>query len=98
MNNRQPATSRSRTTEHSALSTQDLAIMGLIVLGYLAMVLLMPIRRDFAILDDWAYIRPVENIMAGHGFQPSEHAQATLVTHAYWGALFAYLFGMSFTS
>src|SRR5207237_4413543 len=34
----------------------------------------------------------------GHGSIPSQAAQATLVSHAYWGALFAALFGVSFTS
>src|SRR3954452_4254950 len=80
------------------LGRRDLYVMGLVLLGYVVAILLMPMRHDFAILDDWAYVRPVENIIAGHGFQLSEHAQATLMTHAYWGAIFAWLFGMSFTS
>src|SRR5438445_13386066 len=82
----------------AGLGRRDVYVMGLILVGYVLALLLMPVRHEFAILDDWAYVRPAESIVSGHGFQPSEHAQATLITHAYWGALFAWLFGMSFTS
>jgi 4-amino-4-deoxy-L-arabinose transferase-like glycosyltransferase len=80
------------------LQRTDLLAVGLILIGYVVALLLMPPTRDFAIFDDWAYARTVERIVGGHGFAPSQAAQATLVTHAYWGALFAALFGMSFTS
>src|SRR5438034_7175693 len=80
------------------LGRRDLYVIALILVGYGLALLLMPIWHEFAILDDWAYVRPAESVASGHGLQPSEHAQATLVTHAYWGALFAWLFGMSFTS
>lgn len=79
------------------LDKRDLPAVLLIVAGYAFVLRIMPITHEFAYLDDLTYTRTVEKIVNGPGFQPSEYAQATLVTHAYWGALFATLFGYSFT-
>jgi hypothetical protein len=77
---------------------QDWLAIGLIVVGYLVIVLVMPIGRDFALLDDWAYMRSVEKIVGGQGFVPIQFAQATFVTQGYLGAIFLWLFGTSFTA
>jgi hypothetical protein len=83
---------------HRQLDKRDLLAVLLIVAGYAFVLLVMPITHEFGYLDDWTYSRTAEKIVNGPGFQPSEYAQMTLVTHAYWGALFATLFGFSFTA
>lgn len=80
------------------LNRSDLLAVLLIVAAYALALALMPIKRDFALIDDWTYVHSVEQVMSGHGFRPSEYAQATLLTHTYWGALFAWLFGAGFTA
>ncbi len=69
----------------------------LILFGYLLAFIFMPIQHGFAIMDDWTYTHSAEQVIAGLGFRPSEYAQSTMVTHTYWGALFANIFGVSFT-
>lgn len=93
-----PADRTMLSSASSYLGRNDLIVIGLIALAYVSALLLMPPSRNFGYLDDWTYARTVEQIVAGQGFHPSEYAQSTLVVHAYWGALFALLFGMSFTS
>src|SRR5438045_6696550 len=80
------------------LGRRDILAVLLVLAGYTLAVLLMPLGRDFAYDDDWTFTHSVESIVGGQGFAPSELGQMSLVTHAYWGALFAKLFGMSFTS
>ena len=80
------------------LTRTDWLAMGIIVLAYVLAMLLMPPSRDFALLDDWTYANSVQHIVAGQGFAPSQYAQATLVSHVYWGAAFAWVLGMNFTA
>lgn len=79
-------------------SRKDLLAITLIVASYIVALLVMPISRDFALLDDWAYMRAAEKIASGQGFVPIQIAQATFATQGYWGALFLSLFGTSFTA
>ena len=81
-----------------SLHKRDLLALAIILAGFALVVLVMPIQRNYAYIDDWTYTHSVEQIIRGQGFRPSEYAQATLATHAYWGALFAALFGMSFST
>src|SRR4051812_23340338 len=76
----------------------DWLAIGLIAVSYIAVALIFSPGRDFALIDDWAYTRAVEKVMDGQGFAPLQVAQATAVTHTYWGALFDSIFGVSFTS
>lgn len=80
------------------LDRGDLIALGLIVLGYVIALLFMPLQRNFPILDDWTFARSAEKVVSGMGFVPSEIAQMTLVTHAYWGAFFLMALGPGFTS
>lgn len=93
----QPLSTKS-VPARNPLHKSDLLAIALILCGFGVAVLLMPVAHDFAILDDWTYIRNVEHVVAGQPFRPSEFAQATLIVHTYWGALFSWLFGMNFTS
>jgi len=76
----------------------DVAAIAAILLAFALALILMPIRRDFAYVDDWVFARTVEKIVGGQGFVQPDLGQMTLVSHAYWGALFAWLFGMNFTT
>ena len=60
-------------------------------------ILLVPPRGDFPLNDDWTYAQSVEGILAEGHFTPHPFATAILVLQAYWGALFASIFGFSFT-
>ncbi len=71
--------------------------LGLILAAYLIVMWLMPIDHHFAFIDDWSWYRSTEQIVNGAGFRPPDFSCATLVSHVYWGAGFAYLFGLSFT-
>jgi hypothetical protein len=82
----------------AAVGRSDLIALSVIIAAYALALLLMPIQHDFAIFDDWTYVRTAEKAFGNEGFRPSEYAQATIVTHSYWGALFANLFGMSFAT
>src|SRR5437660_11005514 len=80
------------------MNKRDLLAITLILVGYLLALVLMPIQHDFAVMDDWTYTHSAEQVATGQGFRPSEYAQSTMITHAYWGALFAELFGISVTT
>lgn len=69
-----------------------------LVVGYAVALLLCPPGRDFAILDDWIYLRSVADLFAGGGLHPADYAQVTLVTHTLWGATWAAVCGYSFTA
>lgn len=86
------------TTTRPGLNKHDLLATALILAGYFLALVLMPIQHDFAVMDDWTYVHSAEQVAMGQGFQPSEYAQSTMVAHAYWGALFAQLFGINFTT
>src|SRR4051812_598778 len=85
-----------RTIE--ALSRRDLASGATILAGFALALAIMPVQHDFSVMDDWTYVHSAEQVVAGQGFAPSEYAQSTMLTHVYWGALFAKLFGSSFTT
>jgi 4-amino-4-deoxy-L-arabinose transferase-like glycosyltransferase len=76
----------------------DLWAILAIAAAYLVAVVAMPPQRDFAYVDDWNFYQQTQRILSGQGFAPSDFAQMTMVTHAYWGALFGYLFGLSLTT
>src|SRR6266487_3027811 len=63
-----------------------------------AMALLLvavPPAGDFPIADDWLYARMVKSLVELGQLQISPWSSATFVLQAYWGALFAQLFGFS---
>jgi 4-amino-4-deoxy-L-arabinose transferase-like glycosyltransferase len=70
----------------------------MILAGYALALVLMPIQRNFSYVDDWVFFRAAERIVDGQGFVPPDFGQMSLVSHAYWGALFGSLFGMDFTA
>src|SRR5438045_3757120 len=61
------------------------------------MLVFVPPVRAFAMTDDWTYMRSVADILNG-AYRPNDWAQASSVGHFLWGALFAWIFGFSFTT
>jgi hypothetical protein len=64
----------------------------------LLVILLVSPRGDFPLNDDWVYYRTVENILDEGRFSPHPFAQSLFVLQGYWGALWASLFGLSFST
>ena len=81
---------------HPTAQPDRLAITA-ITAAFLLYLLVCPFAHNFSFIDDWAYYQASERIINGGGFVPPAATQMTLVTHAYWGALFAWLFGLNFT-
>jgi hypothetical protein len=62
---------------------------------WLAAVLLVDVRGDFYLNDDWAYARMVLAWREGQGYQPSTWTYAPAISHLGLGAVFAAVFGYS---
>ncbi len=54
--------------------------------------------RETAVYDDWSYALPVEHLLKTGSYQPHDWVEASMPFQAYWGGLFARVFGYSFTS
>jgi hypothetical protein len=78
------------------LTRIDLRNLGLLVLGFVCVLLLVSPVRAFPIADDWIYAHSVGDMLKWDYEMPIE-SQANLVSHVAWGAIFAALFGNSFT-
>ncbi len=68
----------------------------LILLAFAALVVVVNPFHDFPVQDDWDYARTVSILLRTGAFERSQIAQASEITSALWGALFAALFGFSF--
>jgi 4-amino-4-deoxy-L-arabinose transferase-like glycosyltransferase len=75
---------------------RDLANLGLIAASFAIVLLLVNPTRTYPINDDWAYARSVQDLLAWN-YRPPQWAQTVTISHVAWGALFAYVFGFSFT-
>jgi|GEM_PF-1011146 len=82
----------------SALSRSDWRNLLLIVAGWLLCVLVFPPNHDFATTDDWECYQLVAGVLNGRGFQPPDYLGSTSIVHIAWGAMFANLFGLNYTS
>jgi hypothetical protein len=60
-------------------------------------VLVSPVG-DFPLNDDWVYARAVQSILETGRFQLAGWSQASAFSQAYWGALFCWPSGFSFTA
>lgn len=87
---------RQRVSPELVLRGTDLRNIGLLLLGMLSVVALISPVRSFPITDEWAYVHSVDDLL--HLSYRLEAAQATSIGHIAWGALFALLFGQSFTT
>ena len=64
---------------------------------WVGMIVLVNPLGNFPLMDDWAYTVPVLNLLNRGALQLSNWGAPNLFSHVMWGALFAKLFGFSFT-
>jgi 4-amino-4-deoxy-L-arabinose transferase-like glycosyltransferase len=75
----------------------DVRNICLLLLGFAVVVALVPPARAYPVTDDWIYARQVTDLLQLN-YRPADWAQATGLGHAAWGAIFALIFGQSFTA
>jgi hypothetical protein len=76
----------------------DLRAVAALVAVWAAAVVLVDPRADVSILDDWCYAISVEQILHGQGFHVSPWSSTFPPVQLWWGTLFAWLGGFSFTA
>jgi 4-amino-4-deoxy-L-arabinose transferase-like glycosyltransferase len=69
-----------------------------LALAMAALVFVVPPLGEFPIDDDWLYARVVYSLVDRGEFDVPAWAATSFVLQAYWGALFAELFGFSHTA
>lgn len=65
---------------------------------WIAMVLLVNVRGEFPLNDDWAYTRTSLRLATTGEYRPDHHVEMTLFTQALYGAGVIRLAGFSFTA
>src|SRR5438128_20102 len=96
----QPVEARATPEAHVASAARpraDLWNLGLILLGFLAVLLLIPPAHAFPVIDDWIYADSVRDMLATGHFTMPEWSQANLVGLTLWGVLWTRVFGFSLT-
>lgn len=76
----------------------DTYAVAALVAVWAALVALVDPRADVPILDDWCYAASVEQILRGLPLRVSPWSSTFPPVHLWWGTLFAWLGGFSFTS
>jgi 4-amino-4-deoxy-L-arabinose transferase-like glycosyltransferase len=74
----------------------DLRNVGIIVAGFVGVLLLIPPARIYPVTDDWIYSQSVSDLVQ-LAYKPHDWTQPIAIGHLAWGALFAALFGNTFT-
>ena len=74
------------------------AMLGVLLAVFIAVVLLVNPLRETAMEDDWVYALTVRHLLDTGEYQLHVWAGANLPFQIFWGALFARLFGYSFSS
>jgi 4-amino-4-deoxy-L-arabinose transferase-like glycosyltransferase len=69
--------------------------MAALLLGFSALMLLVPPWRDFPINDDWAYAHQVNALLQGELIR-HPWTQAAALTHVAWGTLFSLVLGQGY--
>jgi 4-amino-4-deoxy-L-arabinose transferase-like glycosyltransferase len=81
-----------------AVRRDDFRAVAVLVAVWAVAVLLVDPRGDVSILDDWCYAISVERILQGQGFSVSPWSSTFPPVQLWWGTVFAWLGGFSFTS
>jgi Dolichyl-phosphate-mannose-protein mannosyltransferase len=79
-------------------SSNDKANLLLVIALWVAMVLLVNPVGNFPLNDDWVYGNSVKSILETGRFEIIGPSAVSLLPQAYWGALFAWPVGFSFTA
>jgi 4-amino-4-deoxy-L-arabinose transferase-like glycosyltransferase len=78
------------------LSRIDLRNLGIVIAGFASVLILIPPARSYPMTDDWIYWQSV-NQLTNLAYTPHDWSQATALGHVAWGAIFADVFGNTFT-
>ncbi|HUS14401.1 MAG TPA: glycosyltransferase family 39 protein [Chloroflexia bacterium] len=84
--------------EPAGLHGRDLRNLGLIVLGFVAVLLVLPPQHEYPIIDDWIYYGSVQNQLTTGAFHMPDETQANLFGLTIWGTLWARVLGLSYTT
>jgi 4-amino-4-deoxy-L-arabinose transferase-like glycosyltransferase len=80
-----------------ALGSEDARNLCLILVGFAAVLILIPPVRAYPMSDDWVYAQSVKRLLALN-YRPHDQSLAISLGHVVWGALFSLLFGYNFTT
>ncbi len=80
------------------MSRDDGWAVAALVAAWAVVVWLVDPRADVSLIDDWCYAVSVEQILNGQGFHVSAWSSTFPLVHIWWGALFAWIGGFSFTA
>jgi hypothetical protein len=76
----------------------DITNIVILVTIWIFMVIIVNPIGNFPLNDDWAYARSVKTLLEKGDFQLSDWTAANLFSQVFWGALFSWPFGFSFTA
>ena len=91
--------SKSRPTTRSltdAMKTADRPAYALITAAWVMAVLLVSPTGNFPITDDWSYAFTVRSLIVDGEWHLHDWTSMQLATQVIWGALFAWVFGISY--
>jgi 4-amino-4-deoxy-L-arabinose transferase-like glycosyltransferase len=77
------------------LGRTDVLNLCLLLVGFLGVLILLPPVHSFPITDDWTYAHSVGDLLNLR--YTLDASQATALGHLAWGAIFAAIWGLSFT-
>jgi 4-amino-4-deoxy-L-arabinose transferase-like glycosyltransferase len=72
--------------------------LALLTAAYGLLILLLSPQRDYAVIDDWIYAQAARHLQVTGAFARPDWAVTSLVAQAWWGSVFASLFGYSLTT
>ncbi|MDQ6695264.1 MAG: glycosyltransferase family 39 protein, partial [Chloroflexota bacterium] len=78
------------------IGAADLRNLGFIFAGFLGVLLLIPPPRIYPVTDDWIYSQSVSELTR-LAYKPHDWTQPIAIGHLAWGAVWAALFGNTFT-
>lgn len=82
----------------AAIRNVDARNLAIIMAGWLLLVVLLPPKHDYPIIDDPVYAESVRGMLYTGTFVRPEWTQASLVGLTVWGAGWSKLFGFSFST
>ncbi len=82
----------------SPVRRDDLLAVAALVAAWIAAIVLVDPRADVSILDDWCYAITVEQVLQGLPFRVSPWSSTFPPVQLWWGTLFAWIGGFSYTS
>ncbi len=80
------------------VESQDAAALLCITVSWTVAVAIVNPLGEFPAVDDWAYLISVRTLVEQGELRLSDFASQNLVSHLLWGSLFAWPFGVSYTT